>query len=92
MSTTPSLDDNIALIGGIVGGAVALLLVGALVAFCVARRRRNSHRQGQHAVQTPSNSSNYGRVDNSAAASSNYGDVKLGPKEDDTYGNGNLDT
>jgi hypothetical protein len=38
-STEPS-NDNAALIGGIVGGVVALLLVGGLIAFFVARNRR----------------------------------------------------
>jgi hypothetical protein len=35
-----SSDDNSALIGGIVGGVLGLLLVGGLIAFLVARRTR----------------------------------------------------
>lgn len=34
-------DDNAALIGGIVGGVVALLLIGGLIAFLVVRSRRS---------------------------------------------------
>jgi len=40
MPAAQSPKDNAALIGGIVGGVVALLLVGALIAFCVIRSRR----------------------------------------------------
>jgi hypothetical protein len=40
-SDADSLGDNAALIGGIVGGIVALLVIGGLVAFIVARNRRN---------------------------------------------------
>jgi predicted lipid-binding transport protein (Tim44 family) len=36
-SDTQPSNDNAALIGGIVGGIVALLLVGGLIAFLVAR-------------------------------------------------------
>jgi hypothetical protein len=39
-ASLPSTDDNAALIGGIGGGIVALLLFGCLVALLVARSRR----------------------------------------------------
>jgi hypothetical protein len=38
----PENDNDIAMIGGIVGGIVALLLVVGLIVFLVARKRRES--------------------------------------------------
>jgi hypothetical protein len=42
-----SLDDNSALIGGIVGGVVGLLLIGGLIAFLVVRSRRTAAGNGE---------------------------------------------
>jgi hypothetical protein len=56
-------NDHSALIGGIVGGAVALILLGALIAFCVVRSRRQTKNNGTSVLQVnaPSESeSNYG--------------------------------
>jgi predicted lipid-binding transport protein (Tim44 family) len=50
-STEPS-NDNAALIGGIVGGVVALLLVGGLIAFLVTRNRRNANQQVNNRAMT----------------------------------------
>jgi hypothetical protein len=52
-----SPDDNAALIGGIVGGIVALLLVGGLIAFLVARSRRSHNHEdnsNSNAIALPS--------------------------------------
>jgi hypothetical protein len=54
-------DDNIALIGGIVGGVVALLLIGGLVACLVARHRR-SVKHDATALPPAASKSNYGRT------------------------------
>ena len=88
MPAAQSPNDNTALIGGIVGGAVALLLIGALIACCVVRSRRNNKEQpnadpSAHALQSRS-SSNYGRIDGISGtannpASSTYVDVVVGP-------------
>jgi hypothetical protein len=40
MSATQPSDDNTALIGGIVGGVVALLIVVGVIAFIVLRNRK----------------------------------------------------
>jgi hypothetical protein len=55
--TTPSSDaqpsdDNAALIGGIVGGVVALLLIGGLIAFIALRSRRNVTQNDSHNAMT----------------------------------------
>jgi hypothetical protein len=88
MPAAQSPEDNIALIGGVVGGAVALLLIGALIAFCVVRSRRNNKEQpyadpSAHALQSRS-SSNYGRIDGISGTANNpakstYVDVVVGP-------------
>jgi hypothetical protein len=88
MPAAQSPEDNAALIGGIVGGAVALLLIGALIAFCVVRSRRNGKGQADvdpnaQALQSRS-PSNYGRIDGISGtannpASSTYVDVVVGP-------------
>jgi hypothetical protein len=63
---TPEDNSDSALIGGIVGGALSLLLlVGALIAFCVMRNRR------QDSTSTPLES-NYGRI---APDQGNYRDA-----------------
>jgi beta-lactamase regulating signal transducer with metallopeptidase domain len=67
-SDTQPSNDNAALIGGIVGGIVALLLVGGLIAFLVARNRRNANEQDNNKAMTnttaasPAVSSNYDRI------------------------------
>jgi len=92
-----SSQDNSTLIGGIVGGAVALLLIGALIAFCIVRSRRNSEGQpdadgNAHALQsTPP--SNYGRLnltDRPASTSTHYTDL-VATSEHDTYANGQIE-
>jgi len=45
MPAAQSPDNTLALIGGIVGGTVALLLVLGLIAFCVLRSRRSDKQQ-----------------------------------------------
>jgi hypothetical protein len=78
--TQPS-DDNIALIGGIVGGIVALILIVGVIAFIVARNRKAKESQG-HSLQSsppapgsalvqPSNS-NYDRINIQPTSNSNY--------------------
>jgi hypothetical protein len=54
-STDAQLPDNAALIGGIVGGIIALLLVGGLIAFVVARNRRRDNNNGVASTTAPSN-------------------------------------
>jgi hypothetical protein len=56
--------DNAALIGGVVGGVFALLLVGGLGAFLVIRsRRRNNQLDNNTAMaNTIATPSNYGRI------------------------------
>lgn len=62
MPVTKSPTDNVALIGGIVGGAVALLILGAVVAVIVARNRRSQ--SDCHSLPLPSSSTptHYGDV------------------------------
>jgi predicted lipid-binding transport protein (Tim44 family) len=70
-------DDNIALIGGIVGGVVALILIGGLVAFLVKRsrqRRANGEPNNDAVLQSV-------RVDAGAASHrSNYQSFSPQPK------------
>jgi len=66
MPAAQSPKDNTALIGGIVGGAIALVLVGALIAFCVSRKRQGRQSKdidagAQQLASTPLES-NYGCV------------------------------
>jgi predicted lipid-binding transport protein (Tim44 family) len=75
--TQPS-DDNIALIGGVVGGVVALLIVVGVIAFIVSRNRRkvanNQPRVQQNDVSmapAQASASNYGRI-STRPASSHY--------------------
>jgi hypothetical protein len=78
---TPSTDSigdgDTPLIGGIVGGIVALLLIGGLIAFLVARSRRRAkdHPNNDAALQSvrqsmPSN-----------ARESDYSAISLGPPQ-----------
>jgi beta-lactamase regulating signal transducer with metallopeptidase domain len=67
MSTTQaSNNDNTALIGGIVGGVVALILFIGLVAFIVARKRRSKNKSVENTVHQKdvpmTSASNYGKV------------------------------
>jgi hypothetical protein len=71
MRAAESPNDSSALIGGIVGGAVALLLVGALVAFCVVRQRRQSK---DDAAEQPTALARSDRDNND-------GPIELAPKE-----------
>jgi hypothetical protein len=70
---TPSSDaqpsnDNAALIGGVVGGVVALLLIGGLIAFLVARNRRSVNQLDNNNAMTNTTAtstavlSNYDRI------------------------------
>jgi hypothetical protein len=88
MPAAQSPNDNTALIGGIVGGAVALLLIGALTAFCVVRRRRN-HKEPSNA----GSASHYGHIGKvvDRSASNNYSNLVVAQPEHDTYGNGQLE-
>jgi hypothetical protein len=83
MPAAQSPKDNAALIGGIVGGAVGLLLVGVLIAVCVARNRRQpkahnaSALHSVHSTTAPSES-NYSSVPPSdSPEKDNYGRVPL---------------
>jgi hypothetical protein len=66
VSATVAADDNTALIGGVVGGAVALLLIVGLIAFIVMRNRKGTKPevvlQTATASPTPPASSNYGPI------------------------------
>jgi type II secretory pathway pseudopilin PulG len=92
MPAVESPDDNSALIGGIVGGAIALLLLGALIAFCVARSRRNRKVQqednstGHIASTLQSTRSEYGRIV-ANNPNNDYADVPIVPPSNyDTLG------
>jgi hypothetical protein len=84
-STMPAVEstgDNSALIGGIVGGAVALILVGALIVFFVLRSRKarqdSKADQNAHATQSiraPPN--NYGQL--FIVQSAGYSDIPTKP-------------
>jgi hypothetical protein len=65
VATPQTSDDNTALIGGIVGGIAALLLVGGLIAFLVARNRRNVNEQDNNKTMANTTAT-------STAVSSNY--------------------
>jgi hypothetical protein len=91
---TDSLDDSTALIGGIVGGVIALLLVGGLITCLVARSRRrassgepNSDAAMQSVRQSASNNamnSDFGVA--SHRSNSNYEALTLSPPEETKYG------
>jgi hypothetical protein len=71
MPAAQSPNDNYALIGGIIGGVVALILLGALIACLVVRSRRQpkDSDNGDSALQVKANApleSNYGRLPPSA--------------------------
>jgi hypothetical protein len=94
-STAALSPDNGALIGGIVGGIVALLLVGGLIAFLVARtrRRRGEPQPSIDAPLTPQASvgeskSNTDVDDKTGAAlhRSNYESLALSPPPESNYG------
>lgn len=97
---------NMALIGGIVGGVVGLLLIIGLIACCiVTRNRRKTQVMRSHAAQ----SNNYGRMPTVAPHDRRYDVVATGPLGNDyselaitpppnydawaetTYGNGQLE-
>jgi hypothetical protein len=71
-------EDNTALIGGIVGGIIALLLIVGVIAYIVARKRKAKadtidDGDGAHSLQpSPAPNSNYARV----AVASEYDDVQ----------------
>jgi hypothetical protein len=64
ITSTSEPDSNAALIGGIVGGIVALLLIGGLIAFLVARSRRNlnHHDNAIQITSTTPTQNNYNRI------------------------------
>jgi hypothetical protein len=71
-ATTQPSDDNTALIGGIVGGVVALLIVVGVIAFIVMRNRKakadqrstnDGHSLSPPAVLAQPSNSNYDRID-----------------------------
>jgi hypothetical protein len=70
---TDAPDDNAALIGGIVGGIVALILIGGLIAFLVVVRSRNlNHDNNSNAMtSTTPTPSNYNRI---PTKNTNYND------------------
>lgn len=83
MPTTQTSDPKTALIGGIVGGSIALILIVGVIAFFAMRNRKakTSQQSGQdgHSLQTsparPSpNESNYDRI-NVPSTPNEYGDV-----------------
>lgn len=74
-------DENSgALIGGIVGVVIVLLLVGALIAFWVVRSRRQPKDKDVSADNPPE--SNYGRI---PPARSNYDVVAIAPKAENSH-------
>jgi hypothetical protein len=77
-----SSEDNGALIGGIVGGIIALLLVGGLVAFLVARSRRHGEPNNDAALQSVWSTDMREAVDTGTAVHrSNYDTLALSPPE-----------
>lgn len=83
--------NEAALVGGIVGGVVALLLVGGLIAFVVAlrRRRRRANREPNKSAALHSvrqSTPNDGARDTGIASHrSNYGIVGLPAALNDDY-------
>jgi hypothetical protein len=76
--------DNAALIGGIVGGVVALLLIGGLIAFLVARSRRrggNGEPNNKGASLQPVRPSDVMRDTGVASQQSVYEALALNPPE-----------
>jgi hypothetical protein len=81
-ATTQPSDDNIriALIGGVVGGVLALLIVSGVIAFIVMRNRKakanqQSTNDGHSLSPQNPNNSNSDRVRVSAPNTNEYGDV-----------------
>lgn len=72
-------ENNAALIGGIVGGIVALILAGGLIAFVVTRSRRR--KQLKNSDQLPTKATNYDR----AMSMNKYSEVIAQPPIDTTY-------
>lgn len=69
MSTTQASSVNPAIIGGVVGGVIPLLIVIGVVAFCSARKRRTKKQIEGQSSQSQSQSSSipreseYGPID-----------------------------
>jgi hypothetical protein len=84
----PFEDDNTALIGGIVGGVVALILVGGLVAFIVARSRRRVNASQDSAMQSGRQNlpdAGAGAGAGFASHHSNYESLALSPPENENH-------
>lgn len=80
-STDAQPPDNSALIGGVVGGIVALLLIGGLIAFLVARSRAGKDAlQSARDAGAASHRTNYDSLTLSTPEN-NYGEVTLGPPQ-----------
>jgi hypothetical protein len=59
MPASQTSGDNIALIGGIVGGTVALLLIVGVIVACVLARNRQSNRDNTSLQPKPIHSNQY---------------------------------
>jgi uncharacterized membrane protein len=79
-STAQPFEDNTALVGGIVGGVVALLLLGGVVAFLVAHSRRRGSGAALHSI-CQSKSSNDTRDEGASSHRSNYESLTSRPPE-----------
>jgi hypothetical protein len=73
-----SLGVDAALIGGIVGGIVALLLIGGLITLLVARRRRKREPNNDGVASHRVNNSNYDTLVLSNDLQSNYNSTSPG--------------
>jgi hypothetical protein len=76
-------EDNAALIGGIVGGVVALLVVGGLIAYLVARSRRRGKGESNSnaALQSVRQGASSNDMRDAESYRSDYGALSLSPPE-----------
>jgi uncharacterized membrane protein len=74
-------EDNAALIGGIVGGVVALLVVGGLIAYLVARSRRRGKGESNSnaALQSVRQGASSNDMRDAESYRSDYGALSLSP-------------
>jgi hypothetical protein len=78
-------NDNSPLIGGIVGGVVALLLIGGLIAFLVTRSKRRGNCEPNDGALRPLPNNDVGGGVASHRVNNNYGALTLSDGPQNNY-------